>query len=353
VSAQRPAALAGFFFFIFIVIPGDRTMPNTGNKRAVRFEIDRQPTLEAVIPPYRRSPQRRSSNLTTTSRSPDGGTFVNGTLELWNLRFAIADAIVGGVKLPGADRRQITEDEVVDRLWREAASTVRHVFREIANKRPLAYDDYWLPEPVTKAGRTKARRRLMTRNKIGLTVSAIAERCGMSVTTLKSLLVHHGYLELTPYGSRRRLLVTRSTFSAGYGHNAAGTNRVGRVEGYGKSMPFPVFYEEHLADIMWTLDYPGIVNATAALPSKRKRLAWLTANHDYLPNEEIARLVGCNPRAVERAKAKRRSCVINREALTEARSMVHRSQLTGRSIKLPTWALDRTATGPNIKAAAA
>ena len=156
---------------------------------------------------------------------------MNGTLEPWNLRLAVADAIVGGVKLPGADRRQITEDEVVSRLWREEPSTIRHVFREITNKRPLAYDDYWLPEPMAKVGRPKSRRRLLTRNKIGLTVAAIAERNGMSVAILKALLVHHGYLELTPYGSPRRLLVTGTTFSAGYGHNAAGTNRVGRVEG--------------------------------------------------------------------------------------------------------------------------
>ena len=117
----------------------------------------------------------------------------------------------------------------------------------------------------------------------------------------------------------------------------------------------PGILRKSIADILWTLDFQGITKAVEGLPSKRKRLAWLLANHDYLPNEEIAKLAGCTGIAVKKARVRVKvySCVINREALASERSMAHRGQLTGRSIKLPTWASDRTVTGPDIKAAAA
>jgi hypothetical protein len=116
-----------------------------------------------------------------------------------------------------------------------------------------------------------------------------------------------------------------------------------------------------LPDVLWCLDYQGIVKAVEALPSKRKRLAWLLTHHDYLPNRELARLAGCNVRSVEKARerAKGRSCVIvdhKTVAVVEPRTQVqavHRGKLTGRTIRLPSWASDRDAQGPTKVAEAA
>lgn len=66
-----------------------------------------------------------------------------------------------------------------------------------------------------------------------------------------------------------------------------------------------MFYEDALPAILATLDHEGIAAGTAALSTKRKRLAWLLEAHPYLPNAEMARLAGCRVRAVERARGRR------------------------------------------------
>jgi hypothetical protein len=299
-------------------------------------------------------------------------------LPLNHLRLVMADAIIGGIKEPFQPRRPITEDEMVTKLWREAPVTVRRVFHEIADKR--AGVDYYRVRDTTKAtkGTREARRRRpqLTRNKRGLPLSEMARRTYMALPTFTALLVHHGFLELVPYGSRRRHLVTESAFRAEVGHNVYPKNRIGHLEGYRRAAVFPVFYEDRLKDILWCLDYQGIVEAVDAIPSKRKRLAWLLGNHTYLPNREIAQLVGCSEVGVKKARARAKvsscviehqgaqcarakvsSCVIERPegfaSKREPRSHVHVGQLTGRGIHMPTWASDRTAMrADNVEEAA-
>ena len=288
-----------------------------------------------------------------------------GAPELPNahLRLVIADAIIGGMKEPFQPPRPITEDEMVDRLWREDASTVRHVFREIASKR-AGVDYYRARDPlkvVSKTNSVRKRAPRLTRNKIGLPVAEVARRLFMSSATLTALLEHHGFLELAPYGRRRRRLVTDRAFHAEVGHNVTPKNRIAHLEGYGRAMAFPVFYEDKLDDLVWSLDYRGIVKAVEELPTKRRRLAWLLENHGYLPNLEIANLAGCSEVGVKKARARVKvsSCVIvDQKTVTagEPRTQgqaAHRGQLTGRTIRLPSWASDRDAQGPTEVAEAA
>jgi hypothetical protein len=211
------------------------------------------------------------------------------------LRLAIASAIV--------DR--LSEETIIDKLFREDPERVRSVYREITA--PRAGRD----EPISSSAKRRERStyvRPLWRKRSGLTVSAIADRYGMTVATLKSLLEFHGFLECVPYGGRqRRMLVSETAFHAEVGHNVIPMNRIGHLEGYGKAAPFPVFYEDRLSDIFWCLDYSNIVVAVEAIPTKRKRLAWLIDNHAYLPDAEVATLADCTERGVRKARAAQRS----------------------------------------------
>ena len=287
-------------------------------------------------------------------------------LPRYQLRLVIADAVVGGIKEPFQPRRPITLDEMIAKLWRENPETVRRLFHEIADKR-AAVDPYRLrlSKKSDNRGETtslngpqrrprRPRRPRLTRNKRGLTLSEIARQTHMDPPTLTALLEHHGFLELVPYGWKRRRLVTDTAFHAGVGHNVVPKNRIGHLEGYGKAMAFPVFYRDRLEEILWSLDFQGIAKVVEGLRSKRKRLAWLLDNHGYLPNREIATLAGCSEIGVKkaRARAKVSSCVIvdqRGSVRVEPRSQgqaAHQGQLTGRTIRLPSWASDRDAQGP-------
>jgi len=318
---------------------------------------------------------------------------VSGTLDGWHLRLAVADAIVEGVKKPFEPRRAVTEDEMVERLWRERPEHVRKVFREIvANRAGLDYYSYYRDCGATPAkGRRRRRRRRLrlTRNRWGLTLAQVASKFGLDRSTLVALMTHHGFLELVSYGrGQRRRLVTRMTFVQEFGHNVHPENRIGHLEGRGKAASFPVIYEECLGVLKDTLGYQRIAGHVSQLPSKRKRLAWLLDEHGYLPNVEIARMVGCSESGVEkaRARAKVRSQVIHtsgcdrgfdrgaestvasythnrvpggcdrgfdRGAESTVASYTHIGQLTGRRITLPAWAANREAKGTTEVAEAA
>src|SRR5215813_12668537 len=177
------------------------------------------------------------------------------------LRLAVADAIV--------DR--MPEQTVVDKLFREDSESVRWVYREIAATRARRDE----PMSTLAKRRSRSRHAGLWRKRPGLTVSAIAERFGMTVATLKALLEHHGYLECVPYGGRqRRMLVTESDFRAECGHNVTPKNRVGHLEGFAKAAPFPVLYEARLPDIMWTLGYGNIADRRCSpIEAQAHRLA--------------------------------------------------------------------------------
>jgi hypothetical protein len=140
---------------------------------------------------------------------------------------------------------------------------------------------------------------------MGLTLKDIADRAGIDRATLAVLMEEHGYLEMVPYGGKqRRRLVTQAAFDAELGHNVDPSIVRLRIEGANKTSPFPVFYEEALGDILWTLDYEGLVARVRSLPTKAFRLEYLLVNYPGLTGSEMSALTGYSRRTVEAAKAK-------------------------------------------------
>lgn len=80
--------------------------------------------------------------------------------------------------------------------------------------------------------------------------------------------------------------------------------RSGRLDGAARAAPFPVFYEEHIASIVWTLGWDVIKTVVTALPGKKSRLAYLVAEHAYLPDAEIADLAGYSRESIARRRAR-------------------------------------------------
>ena len=241
-----------------------------------------------------------------------------GRLRDYQLRLAVAEAVLEGVQPNGEKRRATTEEDLIEKLWREDPDMVRRVFREVidkradANYRMMGYRGDTIRPGKSSATRgapivSTAKREKLTRNKIGLTLSEIAERTGITKPTLAALLEHHGFLELVPHGGRQnRRLVSDTAFHAGVGHNVMPENRIGHLEGYNRAAAFPVFYEERLPDVLSCLNYDGFKDAAAALPTKRARLSWLLTNHGYLPDREIAELAGGSVVGVEKARQRGR-----------------------------------------------
>jgi hypothetical protein len=243
----------------------------------------------------------------------------------------------------------MSEDTVAEKLFREDSDTVRTIYREIAEE--LRYRVWSEQKDLNRP--TGTVRRLLWRDRPGLTLSQIAQRYGLSVSALRSLLEHHGFLECVPYGGRqRRTLVSETAFRAEVGHNVTPVNRVGHLEGYGRAAPFPVLYEDRLSDIMWCLDYRNIVASVAALPTKRKRLAWILSNHSYLPDTEVANLAGANVSGVRKARQRVRASENpandNKPQVTPG---YHLGSLTGRLIRLPSTASERKVETDTVKAA--
>lgn len=214
----------------------------------------------------------------------------------WTVRFAIADAIAGGGELARLFAIQ-------ERLWRYDPDQVRVVYDQIVRQRSDLH-----PVSSHSYGYRKVRRRqeaIQKPQRIGLRVAEMADRASLSQATLTALLEHHGFLELVPYGGhQRRRLVSDNVVEAGYGHNVTPSNRIGHLEGFNTSATFPVFYEEKANDILWCLNYEGIVAKVSSMTSKKDRLQWLLENHPYLPQEELAGMSGYSERGVRKAVGK-------------------------------------------------
>lgn len=150
------------------------------------------------------------------------------------------------------------------------------------------------------------RRPVSSRPRLGLTVTDIAKREGMRTETVARLLEEHGYLEMSPFGrNQSRRLVTAGAYAAGHGHTVDPSSiRSVRLDGGGRAAPFPVFYEEKVASIIWTLGWDAIKATVAAEPDKKQRLAFLLTAHDYLPDAEIAELSGYSLRGIKGARAR-------------------------------------------------
>ncbi len=160
------------------------------------------------------------------------------------------------------------------------------------------------------AARLRALRRpLMKRDRDGLPLSEIAKIGGMSRKTLVALMEHHGYVETVPFGrDKRRCLVTEQAFQAELGHNVdPGAKRSPRLDGIERSVPFAVFYEEHVYSILWTLDLEGVTATVRLAPSKGQRIALAMRQFSFLPNSVLADLCECSVRGIEEARRRRPS----------------------------------------------
>ena len=206
-----------------------------------------------------------------------------------HLKLAIATAIADKIKL----------EDLIEKLWREDPVEVETIYHSIADNR---VSDGWLTSYQRRREHRK-KAKLLTRKKYGLTLTAIAERSGIAKATLVSLMEHHGLLELVQFGiEQKRRLVTEVAYHAHFGANVNPANRIGHLEGQEKAANFPVFYEERLPDILWMLDFEGIKEAVSKLPTKKAKLSYLLGHHGYLPDGEIAALVGYTRRGVIKAR---------------------------------------------------
>ena len=210
-------------------------------------------------------------------------------LPKYQLRLAITTAIIDGIKL----------ERIVDTLFREGVDDVSEFYHDIKHQRSAM-------DAVSRWTTFKDQRRSpLTRNRMGTTLREMAQSQGIRRSTLVSLLVHHGFLELVPYGgSQSRMLVTETAFHGEFGHNVLPASRIGRLEGFHRSCIFPVFYPERLPEVLWCLDYEGIKKGVSDQEGKRKRLSWLLSNHPYLPNEELSELAGYSLSGIEKARSR-------------------------------------------------
>ncbi|MGF7172762.1 hypothetical protein [Azospirillum doebereinerae] len=199
----------------------------------------------------------------------------------------MATAIVDRMKL----------ERIIDTLFREDREEVEEFYHDIKYQR--SYMD-----PSSSYGALKERfKRRISRNRVGMTLREISEYKSMRRSTLVSLLVSHGFLELVPYGgTQNRMMVTDEAFDGEFGHNVSPDNRIGHLEGFNRSCVFPVFYPEKLTDILWCLDYEGIKTEVLRQSGKKAKLSWLLKHHPYLPNEELAELAGYSLSGIEKIR---------------------------------------------------
>jgi hypothetical protein len=233
--------------------------------------------------------------MTTPTGRPDGppenaepwantACHANAKLSPACLHLAVTDCVLAGLKMK----------EIEDRLWREDPNTLREIADRIRIARVWSSEQRSGRHGLMAERVRQLRRPLHNGGRRGMTIAEIAASANINRETLACLMEHHAYLELAPYGGRqRRRLVTEQAISAGLGANVDGsTKRIARLEGAQRACVFPVFYQEHVASILWTLDYQGITEAAHKVLPKRERLDWLLDHHRYLPNTELAALSG-------------------------------------------------------------
>lgn len=133
---------------------------------------------------------------------------------------------------------------------------------------------------------------------------ALGEGPSPDKETLYRLLQENCWLERAPFGREQsRWFVTDKAVEGGYGQTVDPSNLHSlKLSGGKKSFPFPVFYEDKVRDVVWTLGWDVILDHLDTLATKKERLAWLMAQHSYLPNKTLAELSGVNVRTVERKR---------------------------------------------------
>ncbi len=121
---------------------------------------------------------------------------------------------------------------------------------------------------------------------------------------LYRLLEENCWLERAPFGREQsRWFVTDKAVEGGYGQTVDPSNIHSlKLSGGRKSFPFPVFYEDKVKDVLWTLGWDTILKAVNGLEHKKARLTWLLDYHSYLPNKTLAQLSGMGIATVERRR---------------------------------------------------
>lgn len=162
--------------------------------------------------------------------------------------------------------------------------------------------------------------RPQAQRKRGLTIQEIADRDDLwgeepsllpkaiarpDKETLYRLLQENCWLERAPFGREQsRWFVTDKAVESGYGQTVDPSNTHSYVlSGPKKSFPFPVFYEDKVRDVVWTLGWDVILDHLNTIATKKERLAWLMAHHSYLPAKAISQLSGVGIATAKRHKA--------------------------------------------------
>ncbi|MBS1080386.1 hypothetical protein [Gluconobacter kondonii] len=122
---------------------------------------------------------------------------------------------------------------------------------------------------------------------------------------LTRLLQFHGWIVWAPFGrDRSRWFASDEAVRGGYGQTVdPSEKRSFTIGGPERCSPFPAFYQDKLKDIVWTLGWDTILNHLTTLPIKKERLAWLMAQHSYLPTKTISQLAGVGIATVKRWKS--------------------------------------------------
>ncbi|MDT8331801.1 hypothetical protein RQ831_12120 [Roseomonas gilardii] len=211
-----------------------------------------------------------------------------------HLRLAVRDCVLDGLSV----------SEAIAALWREDPEIVAFIHDEITlarmDERGVGPTHGRLADMLREAHRPIVGRS----DERGLTITEAASRLGIPRPAFVALAEAHGYLELAPFGrEKNRRLMSERAIAAGIGWNVDPTRtRSPRLDGHSRATVFAVFAEDRLADVEWSLNWPGIVEATEALPTKKERLTMLLKEQEHLPDTVIASLAGMERRTVAKAR---------------------------------------------------
>lgn len=214
-----------------------------------------------------------------------------GTLPRAHLVLAVHDCV----------RARRTVEKTIEALPREDPDEVALIYAQV-----VTVNGYRMADPGVPAGRrmrkTHPQRKL---GKRGLGVADAAARLGIPQDAFRGLCDHHGILELAPYGGQQqRRLVSDKAMAAGLGWNSDPSGvRSARLDGFSKSVVFPVFDTDRLSDLGWILDWEGIKAKVAELATKEARVAFLLEGFPELTDKAVGELAGVSRAGVQRRRA--------------------------------------------------
>lgn len=146
---------------------------------------------------------------------------------------------------------------------------------------------------------------------------------------LTRLLQFHGWIEWAPFGrDRSRWFASDEAVEGDYGQTVdPSEKRSFAIGGPESCFPFPSFYQDKVKDIVWTLGWDTILDHLGTLATKKDRLAWLMAQHGYLPAKTISELAGVGIATVKRWKAKNDTQRLYEEKTSSASKVTNASSV--------------------------